>query len=61
MQASAAQGLAWIEYDRLWDGKSKRDDVAHEAKYVSQAEAKELVKLIQANLQAWGFTVKDLQ
>jgi hypothetical protein len=60
MQASAEQGLPWIDYELLYEGKRRRDDIAHEARYVSQKEARRLVALIQENLKSWGFEVRDL-
>jgi hypothetical protein len=56
MQASQSH-VPWLSYDRVWQGKCRRDDIAHEAKYIPQAESREYIELIETNLRAWGFQV----
>jgi hypothetical protein len=46
--------LPWQGYDLVWDGKEKRNDLAHEAKLLKKADCLRYVDAIEAELRAWN-------
>jgi hypothetical protein len=52
---SAKSKLAWRDFGLVWEGKDKRDDVAHKADLPSREVCWKYIDAVKAELVAWGF------
>ena len=45
--------LNWQNYNYIWEGKEKRDKIAHEADYIKRKECWDYIEAIDIELKTW--------
>lgn len=59
LMTASKKCLTWDSYPKILQGKRRRDEIAHKARYLPQTESREYIQAIEVNLKAWGFKVSN--
>lgn len=54
MHAAKTQGVSWVDYTLVSEGRIKRKALAHRAKVLPKADCLKYVAAVEAELKAWS-------
>ena len=52
--AASQNAMAWKDYDLVNNGRCARNDLAHEAKLLSEVDCRRFIDAVESELKAWG-------
>jgi hypothetical protein len=56
---SAKEALSWVDWQCLWEGMKRRNEVAHDGKLFGDIQCLQYIADIEAQLVAWGIIPTD--